>query len=236
VYPDPDPNIADFIHKEYWSAVINAQIYHTSSVPMSLPTFMHELTLRCEGLDLVCLKSFPWWHAQRKGLFPAPPSSPVYLRSTHAIFENECWLKGEWGYKWDAWSTILGCPKAFCKLYNYSKCFGNMCAAQDELLNYGIIEAQFVLGLFLKDNSTYFPYKDVKHKFFSAYQNVDMNWVAALCSMFDNPDANVGPVLFDTGCLCSCTPNLEDFVCELEYGDFSRIQTTEKDTYHTIRA
>jgi hypothetical protein len=63
-----------------------------------------------------------------------------------------------------------------------------------------------------------------------------MNWVAALRSMFDNPDADVGPVLFDTGCSRSCTPNLDDFVDELEYGDFGRIQTAEKDMYHTIRA
>jgi hypothetical protein len=54
--------------------------------------------------------------------------------------------------------------------------------------------------------------------------------------MFDDPDAVIGPVLFDTGCSCSCTPNLDDFVGELEYGDFGRIQTAEKDTYHTIRA
>jgi hypothetical protein len=111
-----------------------------------------------------------------------------------------------------------------------------MCAAQDESLTYSNIKHQIECGLFLKDNSTYFPYKDVEHKFFAAYQNVDMNWVAALHSMFDNPDAVIGPILFDTGCLRSCTPNLDDFVGELEYGDFGRVQTAEKDTYHTIRA
>jgi hypothetical protein len=236
VYPDPDPDIADFVHKEYWSAVIDAQIYRTSSVPMSLSAFTRELQVRCTGLDRVRLKSFPRWHAQRKGLFPAPPSPPVYSRSTHVIFENKCWLEGEWGYEWDARSTILGCPQAFCKIYNYGKCFGDMCASQDESLTYSNIKNQIESGLFLKDNSTYFPYKDVEHKFFTAYQNVDMNWVAALRSMFDDPDAVIGPVLFDTGCLRSCTPNLDDFVGELEYGDFGRVQTAEKDTYHTIRA
>jgi hypothetical protein len=54
----------------------------------------------------------------------------------------------------------------------------------------------------------YFPYKDVEHKFFAAYQNVDMNWVAALHSMFNNPDANVGPVLFDTGACTLALPIL----------------------------
>jgi hypothetical protein len=95
-----------------------------------------------------------------------------------------------------------------------------MCAAQDESLTYGNIKTQIESNLFLKDNSTYFPYKDVEHKFFAAYQNIDMNWVAALRSMFDDPDAVIGPVLFDTGCSRSCTPNLDDFVGELEYGDF----------------
>jgi hypothetical protein len=53
VYPDPDPDVADFIHKEYWSAVIDAQIYRTSSVPQSLSAFTRELQVRCTGLDRV---------------------------------------------------------------------------------------------------------------------------------------------------------------------------------------
>ena len=44
-YEDPDPAILDFIHKEYWTAVTDAQIHRKSSVPKSFHLFKKELYL-----------------------------------------------------------------------------------------------------------------------------------------------------------------------------------------------
>jgi hypothetical protein len=55
------------------------------------------------------------------------------------------------------------------------------------------------------------------------YDKIDMGWVDSLMlqkTLFDHPEAQVGPLLLDSGCSTSCSPYLEDFVGELEYGDF----------------
>ena len=161
----------------------------------------------------------------------------MYSRSSHAFWENDHWFEGEWGYKWDVELTILGCPQAVCKIFNYGKCFGDMCEAENVPDAVGNVQSCLKQNLsVLNSSQNYFPYKNVEHKF-TAYKNVDMSWVLSLRTAFDNIDmSEIGPLIIDSGCSTTCTPYLDDFIGEMETGHFGMVSTATKDVTHEITA
>ena len=111
-----------------------------------------------------------------------------------------------------------------------------MCNAENLPDAVGNVKSRISQDLFQLNRSDYFPYKDIEHKF-AVYKTVDMLWGLALKTAFEDvPESEIGPAILDTGCTTTCSPFLDDFIGEMEYGDFGCIHTADKDVVHHIKA
>ena len=221
----PDPSMTEFCRREYAVASIDG-LFKAKTRPVgTYANFKHELFWRFNAPERARMASVPRWHARRYSLL-STPNPPMLSRNQGELLDHRSWLNGRWASGWNPDDALSSCPQIGFKLDNYSQdlpkdaVYGELHSKIEQafgLRKAPIIEETSItkrLGLFAGSDPT-----------------IDPDWLVHLkCEIDDRSKEETGLVgmVVDTGASTCTTPNKDDFVGPIEYGNFGEVQTAEK--------
>lgn len=199
-YKHDDPLMSEQVEYDYGEAIKESVMNPDVDPPRSFSEFCKYYKWRCDSPERARMISRPRWHAKRKSLLSLPNAPILSWKEGKCMLDQRLWLQGEWESDWDPATTLAACPRVKTQLENVS-----MFLPKDAV--YGNLSGKLTDDLILSSESPVYEETELQTRL-SVFKASKFNseWFMALQRNHNENDGLI-PIIVDTGCSYSATPN-----------------------------